>query len=210
MDKKIAVLITGVCFLILFGGILLSSKSSSTSNLGRTVNIADLNGDARHAKGNPEAKVTVVEVADFQCPACAQAHPYIKALVDAHPDDLYFVYRHFPLSQHKNAFTASEASEAAGDQGKFWEMYDILYQKQSDWEGSDASIDKFTEYAKELGLNTEQFKKDLTDHKFKDIVQKDLDNGIKIGINSTPTFFINGKEYTGNFTYIKSVVEGML
>ena len=170
----------------------------------------DLIGDARHAKGNPQAKVALVEVADFQCPACSIAHPYVKAILEQHKDDVYYVYRHFPLSQHKNAFPAAEAAEAAGEQNKFWEMFGLLYEKQQDWQDLSKPTDKFVQFAKDLGLNEEQFKKALDEGKFKDVVQKDLESAMKLGINVTPSFYINGELFRGDFPQLIKAVEEKL
>lgn len=208
MDKKIAAIIIVVTVLILGTGLFLATKTSSPTQ--EVKDVKELVGEARHATGSAQAKITLVEVADFQCPACAVAHPYVKAILNSHKDDVYYVYRHFPLSQHKNAFVAAEASEAAYEQGKFWEIYDLLYEKQKDWEGSSSPVDKFSEYAKELGLNVEQFKKALEERKFKDVVQKDSDEGFKLGVNATPTFYINGVRYLGDFRDMKVFIESKL
>lgn len=210
MENKIIIAIAVVTLAILIGGTILVTKTGNRSQPKAEITKADLIGDARHSIGNPQAKVTVVEIADFQCPACAVANPHIKTILKEHKDDVYYVYRHFPLSQHQNAFLSAEASEAAGEQNKFWEMFDLLYEKQKDWQDLIKPVDKFTQYAKDLGLNGEQFKKALEEGKYKDVVQKDYESGTKIGIKATPSFYINGILYSGDFSQLKIAVEEQL
>lgn len=208
MDKKIVVIIIVATILILGSGLYLATRNASPTQAIKDIN--QLVGEARHATGSAQAKVTLVEFADFQCPACVVAYPYVKAILKSHKDNIYYVYRHFPLSQHKNAFIAAEASEAANEQGKFWEMYDLLYEKQKDWEESTNPIEKLSEYAKELGLDVDQFTKFLEKHKFKDIIQKDLDDALKLQVDATPTFYINGIRYLGDFRDMKAFIETKL
>ena len=139
--------------------------------------------------GPTTPKVTLVEFSDFECPACGAAYPVVKQVVEKYKDDLKFVYRHFPLDQHKNARRAAEAAEAAGAQGKFWEMHDLLFANQKDL--SDETIQKL---ASDLKLDMSQFNQDLATGKYKDKVQKDLTDGTAIGVNATPTFYLNGKK----------------
>ena len=110
------------------------------------------------SRGPENARVTLLEYADFQCPACAVYASMIKKLQDEYPTEVKYVYRHFPLNQiHQNSLFSAKASEAAGKLGKFWEMYDILYQKQSEWSGEKNPFDKFFGYAQGLGLDPNKF-----------------------------------------------------
>lgn len=160
----------------------------------------------------PNAKVTIVEFADFQCPACGAAHPIVKQILAERQGKVNFVYRHFPLPQHKNAFSAAEAAEAAGEQGKFWQMYDKLYKNQNTWSESDNAIDIFTGYAKDLGLDLDKFKKSIEANKYYSKIRSDQNDGSTLGVNSTPTFFINGQKTVGvpNISDFKSKIDSEL
>lgn len=150
--------------------------------------------ESDHVKGNPEAAKTIIEYSDFQCPACAAYSPLVNQVVDSR-NDVKLVYRYFPLSQiHPNAVAASKAAEAAGKQDKFWEMHDLLFDKQSDWESLGNPKDKFVEYASELGLDTDKFKVDLGSNEVESKVFADLGQANQMKLNSTPTFFINGEK----------------
>lgn len=154
-----------------------------------------------NVKGSKDAKVTIVEFGDFQCPACGAAHPVVTQIVGEYEGKVKFVFRNFPLNIHKNAELAAEAAEAAGAQKKFYEMHDMLYDNQADWSESDKALDKFVEYAKELKLDVDKFKKEVQEHKYKEKVQKDLSDGAAAGVNSTPTFYINGVMHSGVLPY---------
>lgn len=165
-----------------------SENSNSTSTIDTTVQPND------HTKGNANAKVVLIEYSDFQCPACAIYFPIVKRLEDAYPNDLFVVYRHFPLKgRHANAEIAARASEAAGKQGKFFDMHDRLFEQQTSWASEGNPKDLFVSYAKELGLDTKQFETDLDSDEVKNRVDADYRNGIQGGINATPTFFVNGQ-----------------
>ncbi|OHA16346.1 MAG: hypothetical protein A2830_00310 [Candidatus Taylorbacteria bacterium RIFCSPHIGHO2_01_FULL_44_110] len=148
-----------------------------------------------HARGSADASVTIIEYSDFQCPACATYYPLAERLLNESSTTVRFVYRHFPLYPvpHKNALMASEASEAAALQGKFWEMHDILFDNQKLWETSSTAGTIFETYAERIGLDVETYKKDVVSDVVKARVQKDWDEARTLGINSTPTFFVNGK-----------------
>jgi protein-disulfide isomerase len=165
--------------------------------------------------GNPNAKVTIVEFSDFQCPFCEQfennTYPqlydqYIKT------NKIKFVFRHYPLvGIHPLAQKAAEASECANDQGKFWDYHKTLFKNQSAWSTlplTDA-LDSFTSYASELGLDTTTFRSCLDTDQFAQKVQKDRDDGDKAYVNGTPTFFINGKRLVGAqpFDQIKQLID---
>ncbi len=145
-------------------------------------------------KGDREAKIILIEYSDFQCPACAAYAPIVKQIAEEFKDSAVFVYRHFPLSQHKNAELAALAAEAAGKQGKFWEMHDLIFENQNEWSESQIAEELFVKYATELNINIGQFKNDLISKEIKDKVKNDLRSGEKNGVNSTPTFFLNNKK----------------
>lgn len=157
--------------------------------------------ETSHIKGAADAKVTLVEFGDFQCPACGAVHPVVDTLLKEYEGKVKFVYRQFPLAIHQNAKAAAYAAEAAGAQGKFFEMYDALFQNQKDWESGKDAMKMFEEYADVVGLDVEKFKQDIADKKFEEVVQKDINDGYSLGINSTPTFFLNGEKMSGGLPY---------
>src|SRR3989344_1331780 len=151
--------------------------------------------NSKHAIGNPETAIKIVEFADFQCPACGQAHPIIKKVLESNKDRAYFVFRHFPLPSHKNSKSAAQAAEAAGEQDKFWEMHDLIFENQKEWSESGKAQEIFESYAQNLGLDLGKFKEDFD--KVKNPIEQDYADGNRVGVDSTPTFFINGQKYPG-------------
>ncbi len=145
-------------------------------------------------KWNPDAAVTLVEYSDFQCPACATFSPIISSLEGEFGNDVRFIYRHFPLSQiHFHANAAARAAEAAGNQGKFWEMHDRLFETQAFWSSRSGVDEIFAGYAADFGLDVEQFRNDFNAQETNDRVGADYRGGISAGVNSTPSFFLNGE-----------------
>lgn len=147
-----------------------------------------------HVKGNMDSKVTLIEYSDFQCPACAAYHPLIEKVMADYSDKIRFVSRHFPLPGHPNAIPAAKASVAASEQGKFWEMHSELFVNQANWEKSTEAKTIFTNYAEKLGLDMEKFAIDYESATTTDRIDASLKSGIKAGVNSTPTFYLNGKK----------------
>lgn len=146
-----------------------------------------------HIKGDPNAPIIFVEYGDYQCPACGAAYPDMKELLQALGDEICFVFRNFPLTEiHEHALLGALAAEAAGLQGKFWEMHDIIYENQEDLNPTGVM-----EFAKELELNMPKFKKDLEDEGLKDRIQNDFMGGVDSGVNGTPSFYLNGSKYEG-------------
>lgn len=143
--------------IVLFGGILLF-RGNDTDTPGMSSSAKP----TQHITGNTKANVTLVEYGDFQCPFCAQYHSIVEQVEEKYKDRIAFQFRHLPLLQiHQNAFASARAAEAADAQGKFWEMYDVLYQRQNEWSSSTKSLEIFSGYAQQLGLNVDQFKQDF-------------------------------------------------
>lgn len=155
-----------------------------------------------HTRWASDKKIVMVEYADFQCPGCAQLHSFIQSQINdpSSPNHdltkkVTFVYRYFPLTQiHKNAMAAAYSAEAAGKQGKFFEMGDLLFNNQTNWENANNPNEYFEGYAKELKLNMDQFKKDRDSQETKDRVNRDIQSGEKVQVNATPTVFVQGKK----------------
>jgi formate-nitrite transporter family protein len=161
-----------------------------------------------HALGPDDAPVTLLEYGDYECPYCGRAFPIIKRLQQELDDRLRVVYRHFPQNTvHPRASVAAQAVEAAGAQGKFWEMHDMIYQHQDDLSDAD-----FVSYALKLGLDPYQFQSDLASERFTKRVENDHAWGVKNGIKKTPTLFINGVRYGGPLEYdaLLASVRGVL
>lgn len=149
--------------------------------------------------GNPEAPVTLIEYSDYQCPFCQKFFKETEPLIRKNyieTGKVKMVYRDFPLPGHPYAEPAAEAANCAKDQGKFWAYHDAIFQKQNELPTLD-----YLKLANELGLDTNQFKKCLGDQKYKDKIKKDYEGGASIGVNGTPTFFINGKQIIGAQPY---------
>jgi protein-disulfide isomerase len=148
-----------------------------------------------HVRGALGAPVILVEYEDFECPYCRRAAPVIRELLARHDGDLRFVSRHLPLPDvHPNAALAAVAAEAAGAQGKFWEMHDLLFERQDHLLLAD-----FVRYAGELGLDVAVFEADLNDMRFADRVAEDVAGAEVAGVAGTPTFFVNGRRYAGAY-----------
>lgn len=140
-----------------------------------------------HTTGNSSASAYLVEFSDFQCPACGTFEPTVKSLTTKYADRLLFSYRHFPLPQHEQGQPAAMAAEAASKQGKFWEMHGLLFKNQKA-----LSETMYIDLAKQLDLNMVAFEKDRKDSSLSAIISADTESGTNIGVNATPTFFLNG------------------
>lgn len=152
-----------------------------------------------HIRGNKDAVVTLVEFGDFQCPACGAYEPLLRKVVADNVQDVRFVFRHFPLTAiHQNALLASKYAEAASVQGKFWEMHDALYDKQQDWSASLGAKALFEEYAKSLGLDVAKLSSDAASKEIESKILAQYREGVKLEVQGTPTFFINGKKLESN------------
>ncbi len=149
--------------------------------------------DSDHILGPENAPVKLVEYGDFQCPYCGAAYPILQKIIRQMGDRLCFVYRNFPLTQvHEYAMAAAEAAEAAGGQGKFWEMHNQIYTNQDVLD-----IDHLYGFAKTIGLDMERFDRDMADETYEDKIHADFQSGVRSGVNGTPTLFINGNRYDG-------------
>ena len=144
--------------------------------------------------GSPTATVTLEEFADFQCPSCGEKHPVMKQIQSIYGSRIKFIFRSFPLPMHDKAYDAAVAAEAAGIQGKFWDMHNQLYTNQKTWSSDPNYKQTFADYAQKIGLDVEKFKDDMAGLQTKNRVDEDLKRGRAITINQTPTLFINGKD----------------
>src|SRR4030042_2277771 len=193
-EKKLLILIGIITLILVVVGSLFLGKSKKTENA-QTVDQAQLLDNARNTIGDPNAPVKIVAFSDFQCPAGAAAFPIVKSILSKNQDQIYFVFKYFPISAHKNSRPAAQAAEAAAKQGKFWEMHDMLFKNQREWENSADPKQIFTGYAQKLELDTQKYDEDFDN--VIAFVNQDFSQGQKVGVNSTPTFFINGQKYPG-------------
>lgn len=190
-----------------------SVANNNTATPSKTVDMTKLPPGASPAwtKGSPTALVTVEEFADFQCPTCSVMHPKVNEIRNAFGDRVRIIFRQYPLTQaHPHAYDAACAAEAAGMQGKFWEMQNLLFTNQRAWSNATDARSMFTEYAKTLGLNVEKFTDDMIGLAVKNRVDADLKRGQAIPVNSTPSFFINNKPLGNNLDGLKAAVEKAL
>jgi len=148
-----------------------------------------------HLQGKDTAPLELVEYGDYQCPHCGHAYPILKNVQRSLGDDLKFVFRNFPLSEsHPDAFNAAVAAEAAGLQKKFWEMHDIIFENQQALDFESLFL-----YAKTIDLDLERFKNDIQKNTVAEKVEMDFESGVRSGVNGTPSFFINGEKYNGDW-----------
>ena len=152
-------------------------------------------GDRDHAQGLAQASVTLVEYGDYECPYCGAAYPIVKEIQERMGTKLRFIFRNFPLgNMHPHATLAAEAAEAAGAQGKFWEMHDTLYEHQDALSKND-----LLGYARRVGVDSPKFVVALSGHEFAERVREDFLSGVRSGVNGTPTFYINGARHNGSY-----------
>jgi len=161
-----------------------------------------------HIRGNFDASITLVEFSDFECPFCGRHFPTLNKILSDYQGKVRLVYKHFPLGFHPNAQKAAEASECAWEQGKFWEYHDKVFENQA----SGLSLEKFKQWAKELGLNTKKFNDCLDSGKYAQKVQADYQEGLQKGVNGTPATFVNGQLVSGALPYesFKKIIDSLL
>ena len=213
MKNKIILwaIITVVIIGSIFGIVKLASKSQTTGSDNLAISISAIN-DSENIKGDKEALATLIEYSDFQCPACGSYYPIVKKVTEDLGAKVRFAYRHFPLPQHKNAKLAATVAEAAGKQDKFWEMHDLIFQNQSDWSEEKNVAVLFAKYAQDIGLDLARFQTDIASDEIKTKIENDYKSGVKAGVNSTPSFFLNGKKMDNprNYDEFKNSIEQAL
>ncbi|MFA5413459.1 MAG: thioredoxin domain-containing protein [Patescibacteria group bacterium] len=223
--------ISGVSTLALVGffilafsgqGVSLTNKESGNVNAAANVNQAVVNEPAEtsftpvpavtsddHVIGSANAKVTLIEYSDFECPYCLNHKVTIDKIINDYGNDVRVVFRHYPLSFHANAEKAAEASECAAEQGKFWEMYDKIFAAN---EAGTMGVDKWKEEAKNLGLNTKKFNECLDSGKYASEIAAEEEAGVAAGVEGTPATFVNGELVSGAIPYdqFKQIIDSKL
>lgn len=186
MKKHVWKIVVGVIVLLFAGSIWYAGEAAKVANESIVI-------EAR-TKGNPDAAVTLVEYSDFQCPACAAAVPVVEEIMALYGEQVHFEYRHFPLiTIHPNAVAAAVAAEAAAQQGKFFEMHDLLFENQTTWGPTANPTVYFVQYAEQLGLDVSQFRRQITATKLEDHVRDSFSTARSLGFTGTPTFTLNGE-----------------
>jgi NhaA family Na+:H+ antiporter len=185
---------------VLVTWMLVRSSRQTDSNANTRASGAEPPGaEPPHIRGNPDAPVTLEEFGDFQCPLCGTYYGELKKIEDEFGSRLRVVFREYPLfPMHEHALLAAQTAEAAGFQGRFWEMHDKLYENQKIWSEAKDVLPIFVDYAKQIGLDTDRFNRDLSSDTVAARVTQDGIRGHALGITGTPTFFINGKDVTGD------------
>lgn len=203
---------------LLFGGVFLLTKNDNSSAPAKQFSSEVLApSDSQKTSGivntiyqpaTASATITLVEFGDYECPACGSYHPFVKQLLTELAGKVTFVFRDFPLSQHANANISAYAAEAAGIQGKFWQMHDKLYENQNQWSTVSDPKSIFIGYANSIGIDVDKFEKDMASDAVKKVVEKGTNDGNLVGLSATPTFYVNGVKLALPNTYeeFKSLV----
>lgn len=193
MDKKF-LLILGVVVAAIIGVFVLAGGKQATSDTKFTGDATQVQPDD-WTEGPADAKVVLIEYGDFQCPGCGALWPALEQVKSELGDKFLFVYRHFPLvSIHPNAMASHRSAEAAGKQGKFFEMHDLLFGRQAQWSNSSNAAGIFETYAQELGLNIDQYKTDVASSEVFDKISKFMDSGTQLNLTATPSLLLNGQK----------------
>lgn len=150
-----------------------------------------------HLRGKADAPVRIIEYSDFQCPACRAVQPLLDKILQDYPGKVSLVFRHFPLRGHLWSHVVHQAAECAGEQKRFWEYHDRLYQDQQKWSGPDNPTETLIVYARDLGLDLDRFGACLADESIKNRIQAQKETGSELNVKSTPTFFVNGEMMAG-------------
>lgn len=197
LKNNFVVILIGIFTILTLIGIVLAANKQSNTNSSLIANSQELYDENQIAYGNPDAKVTLVEFGDFQCPACGTAHQILKPVKDHYSNYVKFIYIHLPLTTiHPRAIPSAIALEAAGRQNKYWEYYNVLYSNQKKL--GDEDLQK---YAQVIGLDLEKFNTDLRDSSLREKVNRDYRKSVDLGINATPTFLLNEEKLRINSFY---------
>lgn len=196
-SKILAGLGIATVILIVVGSFFFTKPSTPKEVDTRPADASLLVRDGAYKLGNDDAPVRIVEFGDYQCPACAVADPVLKKVLADYEGKVQFVFRHFPLPMHANGQISSMAAEAAGTQGKYWEMHEKLYSRQADWAEEKNPMDVFVKFAQEIGLNVDDFKKAVESKSYQATIDSGMTDGNALGVNSTPTFYIQGIKRVG-------------
>lgn len=185
-----------VILLVVFVGLAGLVWLNGDKDAAQSGTVASNAAQSTHITGKQDAAVALVEYSDFQCPACSAYYPIVEQVMEKYEDRISFEYRHYPLATiHRNAFASARASEAAGKQSKFWEMYRLLFANQTSWAEADNAQRIFEGYAKQLNLDMDAYKTDFASSATNGVINADIKEFNSRGLQrSTPTFLLNGKK----------------
>ncbi len=201
-------LIIALVLLVAAAGTALLLKSNQRVDSSRAADVES--SDTAKKKVAADTVVTLEEFGDYQCPPCGQLHPTLKKLKQEYGANLNLIFRNLPLTKiHQNALAAAQAAEAARSQNRFWEMHDLLYENQSLWKDDVNPRSIFIQFAKDLGLNTWQFTRDMDGEQIQMRIEADADAAAKQGIDGTPTILINGRQLRAEMTTPDGVRKGI-
>jgi protein-disulfide isomerase len=197
MSKRFLAIIA-VLVIVFFGIFVIANKNNSNSG-------GNSSAATEHIEGLGKDKVTLVEYGDYECPYCGEYYGVVNQVVQEYYADITFQFRNFPLTSiHPNAFAGARAAEAASLQGKFWQMHNLLYEENvqyynsnetvSSWISASNPLSYFDVFAKQLGLNVTKFNTDYASQKVDNYIEADMDAGNKLGLDATPTFYLDGKQ----------------
>lgn len=196
-DNKILLAVVAVTVVILLFGIFMLGRTGGVRPAIEDQVVA-IDYSKGQKVGSDSAKVRLVEFSDFQCPACRVAFPEVDNLIKSNPDNFQFVYRHFTLPQHKNSKKAAVLAEFAGTQGKFFEMGAKLFETQPEWDELADPSEFFVDLAVELGLDKDAALTALLENQRLEIITADVNEGNQIGVDSTPSFYLDGRRLNLN------------
>ena len=191
----------GIIALLFAGAFYIASTAGEANNEGIE--------EMTHIKGNPDAEVVLVEYSDFQCPACRAMYPIVSGLMEQYGESIRFEYRHFPIERaHPYAIQAAMAVEAAGQQNKFYEFHDLVFENQAEWSQSATPNVFFAQYAEDLGLDVDLYKRHANASLLREKVRSQQQQGLDAGVTGTPTMFLNGErmEYSSYDEFLTQVV----
>lgn len=178
-----------IALVVIFGGILLFNKKSSNAPAANNAQATN------YVRGSTSSGITLTEYGDFECPACTAYYPVVEQVYAKYKDQIQFQYRNFPLRQiHLHAMQAHRAAVAANNQGKFWDMYDLLYKNRDSWSQESDPSATFRSYAQSLSMDMARYDGDVKSELTNAIINADIAEGQKLGVTGTPSFFINGKK----------------
>jgi len=208
MRRYLPFAIIGAVFLIAVGGGALlfhmkqqriaAARAAAAAAAAKASPSRKVGADPPHVRGSTKAAVTLEEFGDFECRPCGDLSPVLEKIEQDYGADLRVVFRQFPLAMHRHALEAARASEAAGLQGHFWEMHDLLYRNRFIWPGAPAARKAFEDYAKSVGLDLERFKRDKDSEQVNARIDADRQRGASLGVDRTPVLFINNRQVPAN------------
>lgn len=217
-QNKVFIIVIIATLVLLVGGTFLFTKGNSKETPQR-VDTALLTSptsyrtsgyaNGEYLPASASARVTLVEFGDYECPACSIYSPMVKRLLTEFSGKITYVFRNYPLPQHKNAPISSYAVEAAGLQGKYWQMHEKMFATQKEWSSMSNPKDTFVGYAKELGMDIAKFTSDMDSQLIKDIIKSDTNDGNAVALIETPTFYLNDLKIaiSGSYEELKGLIQ---